>query len=120
MRTNKIVGLGAVGLRVDLQFFDAVRDDPLGGLKEPCRLRHVPPRIFQGIDDQLFFKIDDLAFEGPGRDCPGSLPGLKGRGQMVAVNHPVVTENDGPFDTILKLPNIARPVVLHEHVNRGG
>ncbi len=51
---------------------------------------------------------------------PDRSPGLQGRGKVIAVDHPVVTEKDSPFDTILKLPNIAWPVVLHEHVNGGG
>ena len=28
----------------------------------------------------------------------------------------VCTENDGPFDTVFKLPDISRPMIVHEHV----
>ncbi len=61
----KNVGSGTVGLWTDVKFSNAVRDDPLCGLQEPCGLGHVPPRVFEGVDNQFPFKIYDLAFKRP-------------------------------------------------------
>jgi hypothetical protein len=39
--THKVVGLGAVGLWVNLKFLNTVRDDPLRGLQKSGCLGHI-------------------------------------------------------------------------------
>lgn len=66
--TYKIVGSGSVDPRIDSKFFNAVRDNPLGGLEKPGGLGHASPRIFKSVNDQLSFKIPHGPLIGKGGD----------------------------------------------------
>ena len=99
--THNIVGLGAIGLWIDLKFFHIVRDNSLCGLEKSCGFGHIAAGIFEGIDDQLFLVVLNCPFEGEGRDCTGLFSGLKSRREMVAVDHPVPAEKDRSLYTIL-------------------
>jgi hypothetical protein len=116
--TDTIVGLRAISFWVDLKLFHTVRDNPFCGIEKPGRFGHVSSRVFEGIDDQLFFIILNGPFKGEGRDGTGLFSGLKGGRKMMAVDHLIRAEKDGSLHTVLEFSHIARPMVLHEHVNR--
>ena len=61
--THKIVGSGGVDFRLDSKLLNAVRDDPLGGLKKSGSLGHITPGVFQGIDDEFLFEIFHGSFK---------------------------------------------------------
>ena len=107
-----------IRFRINSKLSYSVRDNPLRGSQKPGRLGHVSTRVFESIDDQLFLIVSNCPFKGKGRDGAGLLSGLKGRGQVVAVDDPIRAEENGPFYGILKLSHIAWPMVLHEHVDR--
>src|SRR4030042_92059 len=115
--THNIVGLRAIGLRIDLELFHAVRDNPFRGSQKPGSLGHVSSGVFERIDDQLPFKILHCRFKGKERDSTGLFSGLKGRGKMMAVDYLIRAENDRSLHTIFEFSHISRPVVLHEHIN---
>jgi len=118
IETHKIVGLGAIRFWVDSKLFDAVRDNPLRGSQKPGGLGHISSGVLEGVDNQLFLIILNCSFKGKERDRTGLFSGLKSGGEMVAVNDPIRAEENGSFYRILELPHVARPMVLHEHVDR--
>jgi hypothetical protein len=61
--THNFVGLGAIRLWIDLKLLYTVRYNPLRGIKKSCRLGHISPGVFQGVDDQLFFKAFHCFFK---------------------------------------------------------
>jgi hypothetical protein len=115
--THNIVGLRAISLGIDLKPFHAIRDNPFCGIEKPGRFGHVPSGVFEGIDDQFPFKVLHCRFKGKGRDGSGLFSGLKGGRQMMAVDYLIRAEKDSSLHTILEFSHIARPMVLHEHVN---
>jgi len=115
--TDKVVGLGAVGLWINLKFLDAVRDDPFRGLKKSGSLGHIPSGVFEGIDDEFPFEVFHRSFKGERRDCARTLSRLKGRWKMIAVDDSIRAEQDGSLNTVLEFPYVPWPMVLHEHVN---
>ena len=115
--THNIVGSGAIRLWINSKLFYAVRYNPFRGFQKPGRLGHISSGVFEGIDDQLFLIVLNRPFKGKGRDGTGLLSGLKGRGEVVAVDDPIRAEENGSLYRILELSHIARPVVLHKHVD---
>ena len=61
--THKVVGSGGVDLWIDSKLLNAVRDDPLCGLKESGSLGHIPPGVFEGIDDEFLFEVFHGSFK---------------------------------------------------------
>ncbi len=115
--SHKIVGLGPIGLWINSKLFYAVRHNPLCGSQESGRLGHISTGVFEGVDDQLLFKVFHRFFKRERRDSARLLSGLKGRREMIAVNDSVNAEKDSPLNTILEFSYVAWPMVLDEHVN---
>ena len=59
--THKVVGSGGVDPGINSKLLNAVRDDPLCGLKKSGSLGHIPPGVFEGIDNEFLFEV----FHGP-------------------------------------------------------
>ena len=116
-KSYKIVGLRTIRLWVNSKLFYAVRDNPLRSFQKPGRLGHVSSRVFESIDDQLLLIVLNCPFEGKGRDRTGLLSGLKGRGEMIAVDHLIRAEKDGSLHAVFELSHIAWPMVLHQHID---
>ena len=112
-----IVGLEGVGFWIDLKLLYTVRNNPLCGLEKPGRLGHIASGVFEGINDQLFFIVLNGPFKGKGRDGAGLFSGLKGGGEMMAVDHLIGAEKDRSLHAILEFSHIAGPMVLHEHID---
>ena len=112
------MGLAGVGFGVDLELLDTVGDDPLCGLEQSSCLGHIPSGVFESIDNQLFLIVLNCPFKGEGREGAGLFPSLKRGGEMMTVDDSIRAEEDRSLHTILELSHIARPMVLHEHVNR--
>ena len=100
-----------------MELFHTVRDDSLCGLEKSGRLGHVPSGVLEGIDDQLSLIVLNSPFEGERRNGAGLFSGLKSGGEMMAVDHLIRAEEDRSLNAILEFSHIARPMVLHEHVN---
>ncbi len=115
--THNIVGLEGVGFWIDLKPLYTVGDDSLRGLEKSSGLGHITLGVFESINNQLFLVVLNCPFKGEGRDGAGLFSGLKGGREMMAVNHLIRAEKNSPLHTILEFSHIARPMVLHEHVN---
>jgi len=111
------VGLAGVGFGVDLKFLHTVGDHPLCGFEKSGRFGHIATRVFEGIDDQLFLIVLNCPFKGEGRNGTGLFSRLKSRGEVMAVDDSIRAEENGSLHAILEFSHIARPMVLHEHVN---
>jgi len=61
--THKVVGSGAVELRIDSKLLNAVRDDPLSGLKKSGSLGHIASGVFQSIDNEFLFEVFHGSFK---------------------------------------------------------
>ena len=55
---------GTIDFWIDVKLLHVVGDDPLRRLEKPGCARHISAGIFQGVNDQLLFKIEDVAFKG--------------------------------------------------------
>ena len=115
--SHNIVGLGAIGLWVDLKLLYAVGYNSFRGVKKSCGFGHIAAGVFEGIDNQLFLIVLNCPFKGERRDGAGLFSGLKGGRKVMAVDHSIRAEKDSSLHTILEFSHIARPMVLHEHVN---
>ncbi len=62
-KNYRIVGLGTIGLRIDLKFLYTVRDNPLRGVEKSGCFGHVSSGILKGIDDQFLFEVFHCFFK---------------------------------------------------------
>jgi len=103
---------------VDIVFSDLVLHDALGGSEESSCFALVAPGGFHRIHDYEALIGCYEAFQFP------LLLFLRGyhlllhrEGQMYAVDSVTSCEQNGPFDAILKLAHVARPMVCKQEVN---
>src|SRR5208283_2407255 len=103
--------------RVDPEFCHPEAHDSLCQAQDSCSFSHVTVAAFQCIADHLPFQGDQHILQGAFRFLDGGVIAfLQIRRQVMSSDDAVCTENDGPFDTVFKLPYISRPMIVHEHV----
>jgi hypothetical protein len=115
--THNIVGLEGVGFGLDLEFLHTVGDHPFCGLEKSGGFGHIAAGVFESINNQLFLIVLNCPFKRKGREGAGLFSGLKSGRKMMGVDHLIRAEKNRSLHTILEFSHIARPMVLHEHVN---
>ncbi len=117
---NIVVGESINSLNDEFEFFNLVLDDTLGRAQQSGRLALVSPGLLQGFNNQGSF----IAAYKVGKHALLLAMGrihlhLHGRRQMYALNSVAVNQQRGPLNTVLKLPDIAGPVIGKQQVDNG-
>src|SRR5580765_5630649 len=110
--------LEAEAPRVDLVLRDLVADDSLGRLEQPRRACPVSSGSLEGVLNELLLVGFDSQGETRPIDCAGPLGRLRRWRQVIAVNDVTLANQRCPLDNVLKLANVARPVIAHQHIDR--
>src|SRR2546423_1243771 len=108
---------GAEAVAVNPVLLDLVAEDALGRVEQLGGFSAVAARGLECVLDDVALVGCDRLRERQARDRAGAFGGLQGRRQVMAVYDVRVADDHRALNDVLKLADVAGPMIAREHVN---